>query len=64
MSQLNLYDLLEEDQHDSEIQYQLGLCYLYGYGIEPDQQEAMHWLQLAAEQGHSNAISPSTAVVM
>ena len=56
MNQIDLYDLMEEDQHDPEIQYQMGLCYLYGYGTEINEQEALRWLQMAADQGHSNAM--------
>lgn len=56
MDNLDFYDLMEQDQHDPEVQYQLGLCYLYGYGTEINEQEAMRWLQLAAEQGHCNAM--------
>lgn len=55
MDQLDFYDLMEEDQHDPQIQYQLGLCYLYGYGIEIDENKAEYWFRLAAEQGHSEA---------
>jgi TPR repeat protein len=56
MEYLDFYDLLEQDQHDPEIQYQLGLCYLYGNGTEADPQEARIWLQRAADQGHEQAI--------
>ena len=55
MEQLDLYELMEEDQHDPEIQYKLGLCYLHGYGTQKDPAQAEIWLKRAAEQGHSEA---------
>lgn len=48
-------ELLEQDQHDAEVQYQLGLCYLNGDGTEQDGQKAEKWLRLAASQGHPEA---------
>ncbi len=48
-------ELLEQDQHDAEVQYQLGLCYLNGDGTEQDGQKAEKWLRLAADQGHPEA---------
>ena len=48
-------DLMESDQSDPEVQYQLGLCYLHGEGTEPDGQAAERWFRRAAEQGHEGA---------
>ena len=48
-------DLLEGDQHDPEVQYELGRCYLTGTGVEQNGAEAEKWLRRAAEQGHSEA---------
>jgi TPR repeat protein len=37
-------------------QCMLGLCYLYGDGVELDYQEAFRWLSAAAAQGASRAV--------
>ena len=37
---------------DAEAQYNLGLAYLYGDGIEEDRMQALKWLDRAAKQGH------------
>src|SRR5690242_724627 len=34
-----------------EAQAKLGLCYLRGLGVPPNQEEARHWLEQAAEAG-------------
>ena len=36
-------------------QYQLGIMYYFGYGVEEDDAEAMKWFRKAAEQGHAMA---------
>lgn len=36
-------------------QYELGLAYEEGRGVQQDKAEALKWLQKAAEQGHSGA---------
>lgn len=36
-------------------QYDLGMRYLKGDGLEQDLKEARHWLQLAAKNGHTRA---------
>jgi hypothetical protein len=36
-------------------QYDLGMRYLTGNGVERDNERAKHWLQLAAAQGHTRA---------
>ncbi len=48
-------ELLESDQSDPEIQYQLGLCYLRGLGVAQDGAQAEAWLRRAADQGHPMA---------
>ena len=40
---------------DAEAQYQLGNCYLYGYGVEINYKQAVDWLTMAANQGHPRA---------
>lgn len=50
-------DLMESDQSDAEVQYQLGLCYLRGIGVEKDAQAAERWLRRAADQNHAEAIA-------
>ena len=49
-------DLLEADQHDPEIQYQIGLCYLKGDGVEQDGYQAEKWLRRAADQQYEAAV--------
>lgn len=39
------------DQGSSEAQYNLGVIYEHGEGVEPDEVEAYHWYRKAAEQG-------------
>lgn len=48
-------ELLESDQSDPEIQYQLGLCCLRGLGVAQDGAQAEAWLRRAADQGHAAA---------
>lgn len=48
-------ELLESDQSDAEVQYQLGLCYLRGLGVDQDGAQAEAWLRRAADQGHVQA---------
>ncbi|MEI8120428.1 MAG: tetratricopeptide repeat protein [bacterium] len=38
---------------DAEAQYQLGLKFVNGQGVEKDEAEAVRWYRKAAEQGHS-----------
>ena len=38
-----------------EAQYNLGLLYFNGYGVEPDPAEALKWYLAAAEQGYARA---------
>lgn len=39
-------------QRDADAQYQLGLRYLNGQGINQDKKQAFYWLELAAENGN------------
>lgn len=48
-------DLMEDDQTDPNVQYDLGRCYLDGRGVEKNGREAEKWLRRAAEQGHAKA---------
>ena len=48
-------ELLESDQNDPEIQYQIGLCYQNGQGVEQNGVQALQWLRRAAEQNHGEA---------
>ena len=48
-------DLLESDQSDPQIQFEIGKCYLEGSGVERDLRLAEKWLGRAAEQGHEEA---------
>ena len=43
------------DGGDAKAQYQLGLAYFKGVGIERDPQLALKWIEKAAEQGYSEA---------
>lgn len=40
---------------DVESQYQVALCYMYGYGIDANHKKAVKWLKNAANNGHSKA---------
>lgn len=40
-------------QNHAHAQYQLGVCYYYGEGVEQDRAEAVKWLRRSAEQNHS-----------
>ena len=50
-------ELMESDQNDPEVQYQIGLCYQRGEGVEQNGTEAEKWLRRAAEQGHPEAMA-------
>ncbi len=51
-----LYNMAAE-QGDMRGDYGIGDCYLYGYGVKPNPNEAIKWYQKAANQGHSKAIT-------
>ena len=40
------------EQGHSSAQFNLGVCYQQGYGVEVDSKEAVKWYRKAAEQGH------------
>ena len=42
---------LRAEQGDAETQYNLGLAYARGQGVPQDDQEAVRWYRLAADQG-------------
>ena len=50
-------DLMEGNTSDPKVQYELGLCYLYGRGVEQNGQKADFWLRRAADQGLEEAIA-------
>lgn len=41
---------------DPHAQYELGLCYLYGRGVNEDEQNANSWFLKAAQQGHAPSL--------
>jgi TPR repeat protein len=43
------------EQGDADAQYNLGLMYDNGEGVEQDKFEAVKWYKKAAEQGHAEA---------
>ena len=47
------------DKGDKEAQFDLGICYMngYGYGIEADSIEAVKWIRKSAEQRYAKAQS-------
>jgi len=44
------------EQRHAVSQYNLGICYLTGTGIEQDVYKAIHWLSESAEQGYEPAV--------
>ena len=50
-------ELMESDLGDPEVQYQIGLCYQRGEGVEQDGAKAEMWLQRAAQHNHPEAIA-------
>jgi TPR repeat protein len=43
------------NQGNAVSQHNLGVAYLNGIGGEKDEQQAIHWFQLSADQGHERA---------
>lgn len=41
---------------DSEAQYELGLCYFYGWGVKQNYTEAFKWFREAAVRGEIDAL--------
>lgn len=48
-------NLLESNQSDPEVLFQIGLCYLNGDGTEKDEKVAEEYIRNAAELGHAEA---------
>lgn len=46
---------MEAENRIADAQYELSVCYYYGYGVEKDEEEAVKWSKKAAEQGHVDA---------
>ncbi len=46
---------LEAEQGDADAQYNLGVCYDNGQGVDEDDAEAVKWYRKSAEQGHAGA---------
>jgi TPR repeat protein len=42
--------------HNPAAQYILGLCYYQGRGVDHDFSCAVHWLQLSAAKGYTDAV--------
>src|ERR1700733_9975413 len=47
-----------------EAQTRLGLFYLQGLGVPPNQPEARHWLESAAEAGNATALTELAALAL
>ena len=45
----------QAEQGDATAQYNLGVCYANGKGVEKDAEEAVKWYHKAAEQGNARA---------
>jgi len=54
----NLYKWYSEEAANGEpdAQYHLGVLYIKGDEVEKDVEEGLHWMKLAAEQGHELAL--------
>jgi uncharacterized protein len=52
------------EQGHIEAQYNLGVCYYYGHGIDNDIKEAIRWLQKASERGYEAANSALETLVV
>ena len=51
-----LADQIEEaEAGDADAQYEVGIKYLKGHGVEQDTSRAMHWLKLSAQSGNERA---------
>ena len=46
---------LAAEQGSADAQFNLGVSYDFGEGVEEDDEEAVRWYRLAAEQGHADA---------
>ena len=43
------------EQGDAEAQYELGMAYYFGQGVEQDDKQAIEWYTKSAEQGNTSA---------
>jgi TPR repeat protein len=50
------YYKLAADQGLTEAEINLGMCYVHGYGVSADMNEARRWFVRAAAKGHEKAI--------
>ena len=48
-------DLEYAKQGDVKAQYEVGLCYKYGYGVKINHHQAFKWFKKSAHQGHAKA---------
>lgn len=48
--------LIQAQHGDANAQYEVGLRYKRGDGINPDERKSMEWFRKAAEQGHVSAM--------
>ncbi len=39
----------------ADMQYCLGVCYQFGYGVEKNEAQAVYWWRKAAKQGYADA---------
>lgn len=44
-----------EENEEAEAQYYVGYCYLEGFGVDKDEEEAAEWFEKAADQGYVTA---------
>lgn len=61
---LNQKLLVLASSGDSAAQYQLGLNYKNGLGVSVDREQSLHWVRLAADQGHINAQFDSAILLL
>ena len=43
------------EQGNAKAQYELGICYRQGEGVDTDEKEGFKWLTKSAEQGNADA---------
>lgn len=44
------------EQDHAGAQYNLGVCYYMGHGVDADKTEARRWIAAAAEKGNADAV--------
>lgn len=47
--------LQSASKNDPEAQYKMGLCYLYGYGVDIDIKQAFYWFSKASLNGNRSS---------